>query len=365
MNGQVAVFSAPCTELEIREYPLPDVGPEDMLVKICRANICGSDLHMWRGHGPRLTPGIARVLGHEMMGEVYRLGTHGQQDCLGQTLNEGDRIVYSYFVPCGACAACLHGALPCPNRYRHWLGQSVEAAPHFRGAYGEYYYLHKGQTVCKVPPDLSDAVVSALNCALGEALYGLDQIGIRLGDTVVIQGAGGLGLYATALAKDMGAGQVIVLGRRPERLAQARRFGADATLSCQEMTPAQCREYIFDHTRGQGADVVAEFVGTPQAVEEGVPLLRPGGRYLWVGNVTPGLSNANIDPGLMVRMGHVVKGVIAYAPWVLPRALDFLVRRRHVYPFEQIISHTLPFRDINAAFACANSGQALRVSLTV
>lgn len=78
MNGHVAVFSAPNTALEIREYPLPEVGPEDILVKIRRANICGSDLHMWRGHGPRLTPGIARVLGHEMMGEVYRLGAQVQ-----------------------------------------------------------------------------------------------------------------------------------------------------------------------------------------------------------------------------------------------------------------------------------------------
>lgn len=67
MKGQVAVFSAPRTELEIREYPLPEVGSQDLLVKIRRANICGSDLHMWRGHGPALPPGLARVLGHEMV----------------------------------------------------------------------------------------------------------------------------------------------------------------------------------------------------------------------------------------------------------------------------------------------------------
>jgi L-iditol 2-dehydrogenase len=364
MKGKVAVFSAPCTELEIREYPLPEVEPEDILVKLRRANICGSDLHMWRGHGPRLAPGLARVLGHEMMGEVCRLGKHVRRDCLGQPLREGDRIVYSYFVPCGVCAACLQGSPACPNRYRYWLGQSVEDPPHFRGAYGEYYYLHAGQTVCKVPAELSDALVSSVNCALCEVLYGLDQIGMRLGDTVVIQGAGGLGLYATALAKELGVGQVIVLGRRPDRLALARAFGADLTLSCQETTAEERRQCVFDHTRGQGADVVAEFVGSPHAVEEGAQLLRPGGRYLWVGNVTPGLL-ASLDPGTVVRLAQVMQGVIAYAPWVLPRALDFLVRRRHVYPFEQILSHTLPFPEINAAFACASEGQALRVSLTL
>src|SRR5919197_6319236 len=122
--------------------------------------------------------------------------------------------------------------------------------PHFRGAYGEYYYLRKGQTLCKVPPELSDAVTSPVNCALCEALYGLDQIGIRLGDTVVIQGAGGLGLYATAIAKDMGAGQVIVLGRRPDRLALARAFGADLMLSTEELNEEERRTIIFDRTHG-------------------------------------------------------------------------------------------------------------------
>jgi len=362
MKGKVAVFSAPCTELKIQDYPLPEVGPEDILVKIRRANICGSDLHMWRGDGPRLAPGLARVLGHEMMGEVYRLGKHVKGDCLGQPLTEGDRIVYSYFVPCGACAACLRSSPACPNRYRHWLGQSVDESPHFRGAYGEYYYLHQGQTVCKVPPELSDELVSSLNCALCEALYGLDQIGVRLGDTVVIQGAGGLGLYATALAKDMGAGQVIVLGRRRDRLEMARAFGADLMLSSEETSVADRRAFVFGATCGQGADVVAEFVGSPQAVAEGVGLLRPGGHYLWIGNITPGLVS-DLDPGTVVRRAQTIKGIIAYEPWVLPRALDFLVRRRHVYPFERLISHTFPFAEINTAFAYAGAGQARRVSL--
>ncbi len=362
MKGQVAVFSAPRTELEIREYPLPEVGSQDLLVKIRRANICGSDLHMWRGHGPALPPGLARVLGHEMVGEVCRRGKNVETDCLGQPLTEGDRVVYAYFVPCGTCAACLHGSPACPNRYRYWLGQSVDEPPHFRGAYGEYYYLRQGQTVCKVPPELSDQVVSSVNCALCEVLYGLDQIGIQLGDTVVIQGAGGLGLYATALAKEMGAARVIVLGRRADRLELARVFGADLTLNSDETSADERRQLIFDCTRGHGADVVAEFAGAPHVVDEGVRLLRTGGRYLWIGNITPGLPS-HLDPGTVVRMAQIVRGVIAYAPWVLPRALDFLVRRQHAYPFERLISHTFPFAEINAAFAVGSEGKATRVSL--
>ena len=238
----------------------------------------------------------------------------------------------------------------------------VSEPPHFRGAYGEYYYLRKGQTVCKVPPELSDAIVSPVNCALCEALYGLDQIGVRLGDTVVIQGAGGLGLYATAIARDMGAGQVIVFDKLPARLELAKAFGADLTVNIDEVGEKERRALVLEKTRGHGADVVAEFVGAPHAVEEGARLLRQAGRYFWVGNITPGLPS-NLDPGTVVRGAQTIRGVIVYEPWVLPRAIDFLARRQHVYQFDKIISHTFPFAEINTAFSFANEGEAIRVSL--
>jgi len=361
MKGQVAVFAGPMKEMEIREYPVPDVGPDDIVVKIHCANICGSDLHIWRGHGPGMPRNRAIVSGHEMVGEVFRLGKNVRNDCLGQPLQEGDRIAYSYFIPCGACPACLNGSPACPNRYRYWLEDAGDP-PHFRGAYGEYYYLRKGQTICKVPPGLSDAVVSPVNCALCESLYALDVIGIRLGDTVVIQGAGGLGLYATAIAKDMGAAQVIVFDKLPARLELAKAFGADMVVNIDEVGEKERREIVLAKTRGQGADVVAELVGSPKVVEEGVRLLRQAGRYFWVGNITPGLPS-NLDPGTVVRGSQTIRGVAVYEPWVLPRAIDFLARRQQVYPFDKIISHTFPFAEINKAFPFANEGQAIRVSL--
>lgn len=362
MTGRVAVFQGPRQPMEIREYRLPEVGPEDVLVRMRAANICGSDLHIWHGRGPRVPPRPV-VLGHEMVGEVFRLGRERHADCLGQPLREGDRVAYAYFVPCGACAACLTGSPACPHRYRHWFG-SVEDPPHFRGAYGEYYYLRPGQTVCKVPSELDDEEVSPVNCALSEALYGLDRIGIRVGDTVVIQGAGGLGLYATALAREMGAGCVIVLDRRAGRLALAKEFGATLTVNVDETSEAERQDIVRDLTRGHGADVVAEFVGVPSVVEEGVRLLRQGGRYLWIGNITPGLPSG-LDPGTVVRAAQAIRGVIVYEPWVLPRALDFLVRRRDNYPFRKIVSNVFPFGEINRAFAVADGGHAVRVSLAI
>jgi threonine dehydrogenase-like Zn-dependent dehydrogenase len=361
MKGTVAVYRGAGQPMELREYPLPDVGPDDILVRVRAANICGSDLHIWHGRGPGLPAGT--VSGHEMVGQVFRLGKNVTSDSLGQPLREGDRIVYAYFVPCGACPACLDGLPGCPNRYRYWMGQADEA-PHFRGAYGDYYYLRRGQTVCRVPDALTDNEVSPVNCALCQALYGLDTIGVRLGDTVLIQGAGGLGLYAAALARDLGAAQVIVLDKRKDRLALAREFGATHAIDIDAVGDTDRREMVRSLTRGHGADVVAEFVGVPSAVEEGTKLLRQGGRYLWIGNITPGLPSA-LEPGTVVRGAQAIRGVVVWEPWVLPRAIDWLLRRRTAYPFGKIVSDVFPFTDINRAFQHAQAGNAIRVSLTM
>ena len=124
--GKVAVFTRPQAPMEFREYPVPSVGADDLLVKIRMANICGSDLHFWRGHGPKIPKGIPQVLGHEMVGTIEQLGKNVKTDSLGERLKEGDRIVYSYFKPCNRCWMCLSGKPGCPERYRDWLGISSD-----------------------------------------------------------------------------------------------------------------------------------------------------------------------------------------------------------------------------------------------
>ncbi len=362
MNGKAAIFTRARAPFEIREYPVPDVGADAIVVVLSMSNICGSDLHFWKGRGPGIPQGINQILGHEMVGTIYALGKNVKTDDLGQPLKEGDRIVYSYFRPCGQCPVCLTGGPACPNRYRDWIGVPADEFPHFNGAYGEYYYMEPGHWVFKVPDELPDQVVSPLNCALCESIYGMNQIGITLEDTVVIQGAGGLGLYASSIAKEMGAGQVIVLDRLEDRLNLAKEFGADRVVNVIETNREQRMELVHDLTRGAGADVVAEFTGVPQVIDEGLKLLRFGGRYLWIGNINVGFKT-NLDPALVVRPNRTIKGITAYEKWVMPRALDFLVRTKDKYPFHKIISHKFRFDQINEAFQFADDGRAIRVAL--
>ena len=236
MNGRVAVLREYGGEFELREYPLPEVEPGAILVKLTRAGICGSDLHIWRGEMKDVYGAAPKDLtfGHEMCGRVERLGSGVTTDSMGQALRDGDRITFAYFYPCGRCPVCLQDELgSCPRKTRP--SRVAGTPPYFNNAYGDYYYLRPNHYVFKIPDEISDDVATPVNCALSQVVYGLQQAGLRFGHTTVIQGAGGLGINAVAVARDMGAERIIVFDQVPGRLELAHAFGADqrsASPSC-------------------------------------------------------------------------------------------------------------------------------------
>jgi threonine dehydrogenase-like Zn-dependent dehydrogenase len=348
-TGRAAVFHGPGKPFEIRELPLPDVEPDGVLVRVTLASICGSDLHFWRGDAPLRLPDDGWIFGHEMTGRVARLGARVTTDSLGRPLREGDRVAYSYFYPCGRCPACLD-RMPaaCPHKIGRPLGPSQ--FPRFHGAFAEYYYLRPGGAIFLVPDSLSDAMVAPVNCALAQVMYGLERAGLRLGQAVAIQGAGGLGIQAAAVAKSMGAALVIVIDQLPERLQLAREFGADHTISLREVTERKERvALVRSLTGGAGVDVACDLVGLPAVVPEGLDLLRPGGAYLEIGTISRGLT-VELEPAQLVWGSKTIVGVVMYDPRVLPRALDFLVRHRERWPFDRLVSHTFPLERIDDAF---------------
>jgi threonine dehydrogenase-like Zn-dependent dehydrogenase len=368
MNGRVVVSNGPRTPFEIREYAVADPGPDEILVKVTLACVCGSDLHMWRGDTPpfQRPPGVP---GHEMTGVIAKLGRNRRTDTLGKPLKEGDRVAFAYFIPCGSCWACLTNTTGCPNRYKSRSALTADDPPHFHGAYGDYYYVLPRQWIYAVPEGLSDELVAPVNCALAQVIYGLNRIGIWLGDTVVIQGAGGLGINAIAVAKDMGAGKVIAVDGVAERLELARAFGADATINIRELPNKADRvARVKELTGGVGADVCVEVVGVPSVVQEGLELLRVGGRYLMMGNIVPNAS-AEFIPHDAVRQPKQMLGVLSYDAWVIPRALDWLVRARDRYPFERFLASRYPLEQIDLAFEqadwAAKAGQVPRAILTM
>jgi threonine dehydrogenase-like Zn-dependent dehydrogenase len=350
VQGKAAVFFGPGKPFEIREVTLADVEPDAVLIRVALASVCGSDLHFWRGDAPLKLPADGWIFGHEMTGRVARLGARVKTDSLGQRLQEGDRVAYPYFYPCGRCPACLNKEpAACLVKVGRPLGPSE--FPHFHGAFAEYYYLKPGGFVFRVPEALADELVAPVNCALSQVIFGLHKAGFRFGDTLVIQGAGGLGVQAAAVARDMGASTVIVIDRIEGRLALARAFGADHSINIGDVTERKDRVGLVRKlTGGAGADVVCDVVGFPEVIPEGIEMLRQGGTYLEIGTISRG-ARVELEPATLVWGAKRIVGVIMYDPWVIPRALDFLVRNRGRFPFERLLSHTYPLEQINEAFA--------------
>ena len=351
-TARAAVFFGPGKPFEIREVPIPEVDANGVLIRVTTANICGSDLHFWRGDAPVRLPEDGWIFGHEMTGRVAKLGSRIKTDSLGRPLKEGDRVAYTYFYPCGRCYACLNKEpAACPHKIERPLGPSTP--PHLHGAFADHYYLRPGGALFAVPAELPDEVVAPVNCALAQVMYGLHVAGVRFGDSVVIQGAGGLGLQATAVAKDMGAATVIVVDQIAGRLELAKAFGADHTLNLKDVPDRRERvKLVREWTGGVGADVACDFVGFPAVITEGIEMLRSGGTYLEIGTISRG-AKIELEPSLLVWGSKKIVGVIQYDPWIIPRALDFLARTKARWPWDRIISHKFPLEKINEAFAAS------------
>ena len=350
ITGKAAVFVEP-GRFEMAELPPVPVEAGGIRVKVMSGGICGSDLHLWRGELEPILKGKQGpvILGHELAGIVDTMASDISTDSMGNPLQEGDRVAFTYFFPCRRCYNCLRGELNhCPGRFR--FRASIEQFPYCNGGFAEYFYLFPGHFVFKVPDELPDDAVAAVNCAASQVVYGLQQGGLRMGDHVVVQGAGGLGINAVAAAKEMGAAAVIVIDGVPGRLELAMKCGADYTIDLNEYSTAESRvERVKALTQGRGADLVMEVVGYPQVVTEGIAMVRRGGTYVEVGNIWPN-SNVTLDFSKILWGQVRVIPVTHYDPYILPVTLDMLVRTRNKYPLTKVMSHSFPLEKIGDAF---------------
>ncbi|QOV11474.1 zinc-binding dehydrogenase [Viridibacillus arvi] len=360
MKGKVAVMTEP-EQLIFEEYDLPKAGQGSVLVKVIRTNVCGSELHIWRGQHPTKKSG---VMGHEMVGEIVELGENVTTDFAGNPVKVGDRIAAAYFLTCRKCNHCQQGLFNlCENAYEFWSKDAHEY-PHFHGSFATHYYIHPNQYFYKVPENVSDASAASANCALSQVYFGVEKAGIKYGDTVVIQGAGGLGLNASAVAKSLGA-TVIVIDAVDSRLALAKRFGADYTISFAEYPSVADRvARLLALTNNRGADIAMELTGVPAAFNEGIHLLKAGGKYISIGNISPG-KLTEFDPGLMTRKNIQILGVIRYNPWYLQKALAFLSDQSDVYPFDDMLACDYTLADIAKALDTSATREITRASILV
>lgn len=360
-TGRLAYMPEP-GRLEFREYDLPsaaDLPEGGMLLRSRAAGVCGSELHMFAGRHPLLR---SMALGHELVAEVTELSRR-ERDSAGTPLQPGDRVSVVYYLTCNECRACSRGEFAlCEKAYSNW-SQSPDLAPHFRGTHATHYYVDPRQWIYKVPDNVSDLISASANCGLSQVWAGAERADLKPGEWVVVQGAGGLGLYATAVAKERGA-HVIVIDSVALRLQNARAFGADATIDMSEAPEAADRiAQVQDLTAGEGADVGFDLAGVPAALEEGLELLRTGGRYIEIGNVSPGIT-VPLDVGRLTRRAVSILPVIRYHPGMLQEALQFLSRNVGRLPFERLLDAEYPFERLEDALKDSEARTVTRAVLT-
>jgi putative phosphonate catabolism associated alcohol dehydrogenase len=359
-TGRAAVMTAAKKELEIREYPLPNVEPGCMLVKITCCTICGSDLHTWTGR--RKSP-VPIILGHEIIGTVVELGEGILHDSGNRPLSVGDRITWTIMDNCGKCYFCREKGLmmKCTHLKKYGHDRCGDP-PYFVGGFAEYCYLTPGTCVIRVPDDLSDEEVAPANCALATVVAGMDALGVRPFEHVLIQGAGALGVYAAALARHSGCRRIIVADVMEHRLEFVKKFGATDTIDSTELTDDEVIGVVKDLTGGFGVDVVMELAGFPALLPLGLKCLRTGGRLVEIGNAFAG-AFFNCDASDIVFKCLTIKGVHNYDTPHLQQAIDFLQMTKDRFPFGEIVGEKVSLDEVNRGLKIAESAKTIRVAV--
>jgi threonine dehydrogenase-like Zn-dependent dehydrogenase len=359
--GRAAVLHEYDTPFTIEEYPLPTPDPGGLLVRIDVATVCGSDVHVWLGHLAAtmpITPPL--ILGHEMVGIITTLGDGVTEDSLGNPLAVGDRIVWAHR-SCGHCHECTVSKQPqlCTHRYVGYLND-CSVPPHFTGTFAEYSYVVPGAGTLRVPDGVKSTWASAASCALRTVVKAAQVAGrIDSQESVLIQGAGPLGLFATALLAAGGPRQIIVVGGPDDRLDLARAWGATDTVSVTEHPDGPSRvARVRELTGGAGVDVGFEFAGVNGAVAEGVEMLRRNGRYVVMGTLGNGVQT--VDAAMITTRGLRISGSMSGEIGDYHEALQFMDRYQDRYEWDRMIGNEYPLDQVAEAMASMRSMREIK-----
>lgn len=357
----LGAFGSPLTIEEFELPPAVDAGA--MVVASDYGGVCGTDLHLQQGHLDVPTP---LVLGHEGLGRVHELGPDVSHDTNGTPLQPGDSVMWASSISCGRCVPCrMYGdQMLCENRQTYGVNRPTTAAPALSGSWADYIYLRPGTTVVRLPDGTDPLAAMSLACAGPTMIRALmDRRPVRLGELVVVQGSGPVGLAAAALAHISGAAKVILVGGPSQRLALAAELGiGDHHVNVVESAdPAATLAQVVELTGGRGADLVVECTGVPSAIDQGLRLARRGGSYLVVGQYTDS-GDAAINPHQIVYRRLDVVGSWAFTGAHLAHYVRLLPTLLARFDLARLVT-TYPLAEHAAALADVAAGTIMKAVL--
>jgi len=259
-------------QLEVTNMPDPEIGAEEVLVQVKACGICGSDVHGYDGHTGRRIPPL--IMGHEASGVIAQTGANVKQ------FSKGDRVTFDSTVYCGKCFYCRRGNVNlCDNR--NVLG--VSCGDYRRhGAFAEYVAVPQ-HIVYRLPEDLSFEQAALIE-AVSIAFHATNRTPMKLGDSVVVVGAGMIGQLVIQTVRQAGCGKLIAIDLDDGKLQLARELGADAGINA---NAPNVLAQVLELTQGRGADLAFEVVGASAPFNTSVASLRKGGSVTLVGNLSP------------------------------------------------------------------------------
>jgi threonine 3-dehydrogenase len=326
--------------LKLQEVPVPKVGPKDVLIRVQRTAICGTDLHIykWDDWAQRTVP-VPLVIGHEFSGLVAEVGG------LVTGFLPGDFVSGEGHLTCGLCRQCRGGV-------RHLCPKTRGIGYHVNGAFAEYLVLPE-ENVYRVPKGVPQRVAAILD-PLGNAAHTALSFSL-VGENVLITGAGPVGMMAAAIAKKVGARSVVITDVNPERLALASALGATRVVNMRKDSLAKVME---DLEVTDGFDVGLEMSGHPDGIETLFKNMTWGGKVALLGLPT---QRVPLDFDKLIFGGLMVKGIYGREIFETWHKMTALLSSG--LEIESVITHEFSYGDFEKAFAVMESGEGCKILL--
>lgn len=339
-KAHVAVLTDP-RQFDYREVDIPEIGPDEGLLRVEAAGLCGTDWEQYLGHLDNTPWSVRPVIpGHEILGRIDKVGADAARRW---GVKEGDRVTVEASIPCGQCFQCQVGRpVLCKDGMGYGLRVGYDNPPHLWGGYATHMYLHPMATLHKAPDDVPTDVMSLFNPMSNAVRWAVERPETGIGDTIVIEGPGQRGLLAVVAAREAGAGKVIVTGTSQDtlRLSLARELGADETIVVDDEDPV---ERVIEATDGRLADVVVDVSAfATEPITQAIEMVRPGGTV-----VVAGLKSFKPIPDFisdkLITKEIAMLGVLSSSWSSVEKSIDIIRRRgdqlarlcTHHYPVEE------------------------------
>ena len=345
---EAIVMPGPGRPLERKTFPAPRPRPGGAVLETIASEVCGTDVHLHHGRLSGVPYPI--IPGHVNCGRV--LETNGPlADVEGRPIMQGGLVTFfDVFGTCGNCWHCLvaKAATRCPQRRVY--GITTRAEDGLLGGWAQRIEILPGVKVLPLPEGIDALDFMGGGCGLPTGFHAVERAGIAMGDTVVVQGSGPVGLNAAIFAQLAGALRVFVVGAPKARLEAARKLGAEDVLDITGTTdPAERVRWVRDRTAGRGADIVIEASGNPAAVAEGLEMLRDAGRFVVVGQYTDA-GDVTINPHRHINRKHAtILGCWGYEFSHLHRAIEMMARHNARFRWRELISREYRLEEASRA----------------